>query len=475
MAVPQKFKKLCTFYKYYSGEKTAPVLTIFIGGNHEASNYLQELPYGGWVAPNIYYLGYSGIINIAGIRIGGLSGIFKDRDYNRGRYEKLPYNNETKRTVYHVRSLDIFRLKQVKSPIDIFLSHDWPRGIQNYGNTKQLLKIKPYFSEDIADNKLGSPVSEELLNLLKPNYWFSAHLHCKFVGIVPHKEENKVTKFLALDKCLPRRKFLQVLNVDHDPELPIEIKYDLEWLCILHYTNHLISVDNSTVYLPGPGCDERWIFTPTKEEQQFIFEKMSGNLKVPLNFVQTAPVEDEVLGTPKNERMLGEPVLNPQTIEFCEKLGIDDPMALLLEKNDNSGSSQSNNWVTGQDTSENSISVSYIESEVSGSDDLDASPSVGDSDKEVTLSSPVPKNRSTLTLPPPKFSPSSKDNSLDLSNSDQLSGEDSPLFIIDEGPKRSVSIESGQEDPVKRETPVVQGIKKFKRRNELIYNRIDDD
>ena len=43
--------------RYYSGEKKAPVLTIFIGGNHEASNYLQELPYGGWVAPNIYYLG----------------------------------------------------------------------------------------------------------------------------------------------------------------------------------------------------------------------------------------------------------------------------------------------------------------------------------------------------------------------------------------------------------------------------------
>lgn len=43
--------------RYYSGEKKAPVLTIFIGGNHEASNHLQELPYGGWVAPNIYYLG----------------------------------------------------------------------------------------------------------------------------------------------------------------------------------------------------------------------------------------------------------------------------------------------------------------------------------------------------------------------------------------------------------------------------------
>lgn len=35
-------------------------MTIFIGGNHEASNHLQELPYGGWVAPNIYYLGKDG-------------------------------------------------------------------------------------------------------------------------------------------------------------------------------------------------------------------------------------------------------------------------------------------------------------------------------------------------------------------------------------------------------------------------------
>ena len=49
------------FFRYYSGEKTAPVLTIFIGGNHEASNYLQELPYGGWVAPKIYYLGKNNV------------------------------------------------------------------------------------------------------------------------------------------------------------------------------------------------------------------------------------------------------------------------------------------------------------------------------------------------------------------------------------------------------------------------------
>src|SRR5947208_3240593 len=42
LACPPKYRQLNTFHKYYSGEKKAPVLTLFIGGNHEASNYLVE-------------------------------------------------------------------------------------------------------------------------------------------------------------------------------------------------------------------------------------------------------------------------------------------------------------------------------------------------------------------------------------------------------------------------------------------------
>lgn len=49
MSVPDKFKELGEFYKYYNQELVAPIPTIFIGGNHEASNYLWELFYGGWV------------------------------------------------------------------------------------------------------------------------------------------------------------------------------------------------------------------------------------------------------------------------------------------------------------------------------------------------------------------------------------------------------------------------------------------
>ncbi len=44
-------------------------------------NYLWELYYGGWVAPNIYYLGHAGVVKFGGIRIGGMSGIFNGGHY----------------------------------------------------------------------------------------------------------------------------------------------------------------------------------------------------------------------------------------------------------------------------------------------------------------------------------------------------------------------------------------------------------
>ena len=42
------------------------------------------MQYGGWVAENIYYLGHAGVVEFGGLRIAGISGIYKPYDYKLG-------------------------------------------------------------------------------------------------------------------------------------------------------------------------------------------------------------------------------------------------------------------------------------------------------------------------------------------------------------------------------------------------------
>ncbi|XP_045909418.1 lariat debranching enzyme [Micropterus dolomieu] len=339
MAVPAKYRTMQTFYKYYSGEKKAPVLTIFIGGNHEASNHLQELPYGGWVAPNIYYLGYAGVIRYKGIRIGGVSGIFKSRDYRRGHHEFPPYNPDTLRSVYHIRNIEVFKLKQIQMPIDIFMSHDWPRGIYHYGSTGELLRKKKFLRQEVESNTLGSPAAEELLAHLQPSYWFSAHLHVKFAAVMQHPPKGnaapRVTKFLSLDKCLPYREFLQIVDVPERPGSSEGLEYDPEWLAILKATN---SLQRTTPHPWNPpennGLHERWDFRPSEEAMMQVVEDLSGELAIPDNFSRTVPPYD-----PNNPQPHATPSCNtnPQTTELCATLGLTDIYAQVGQGGDGLG------------------------------------------------------------------------------------------------------------------------------------------
>lgn len=79
----------------------------------EASNYLLELFHGGWVAKNIFFLGFAGVVNFGGLRIGGVSGIFDRRDTEKGHYECPPFDDSAMRTIYHVREYETFKLLQV--------------------------------------------------------------------------------------------------------------------------------------------------------------------------------------------------------------------------------------------------------------------------------------------------------------------------------------------------------------------------
>ena len=188
--VPPKYLEMKDFHEYYSGVSKAPMLTIFIGGNHESSSYMRELHYGGWAAPNIYYLGASNVINVGPLRIASMSGIWKAYDFRKSYHERLPFNEDDKMSVYHVRETDVRKLLNMRTQVDIGISHDWPRDVVWEGNFTTLFRKKRGFEEDANMGKLGSVAAKLAMDHLRPPYWFSGHLHVKFSAIIEYKDKT---------------------------------------------------------------------------------------------------------------------------------------------------------------------------------------------------------------------------------------------------------------------------------------------
>jgi len=427
--MPEKYYAMHDFHEYYSGARTAPYLTIFIGGNHEASNYMWELYYGGWAAPGIYYMGAANVVRLGPLRIAGLSGIWKGYSFKKPHHERLPYNNDDVRSIYHVRELDTRKLLQIRSQVDVGLSHDWPRGMEWKGNYRQLFRFKPHFEQDAKDGTLGSVAATKVLERLRPAHWFSAHMHARFTAVWEHEGAhvnsaveagdqlaqvaiknddefdlemddappslaaknddeidldlsddaepekpavvddstkvkrdahevpqdirsllpasfsrpvvesapalpfpleitNKTTNFLALDKCLPNRHFLQLLEIppheDGDYTRPLRLEYDHEWLAITRVFATDLTVGDPGAQVPTDRGDA--YYRPLVEkEMQWVEENIvkPGKMTIPEDFAQTAPLYDpatgiHVQGTPQEYS-------NPHTQTFCDLLQIANP------------------------------------------------------------------------------------------------------------------------------------------------------
>ncbi|KAM0323007.1 hypothetical protein ACHAQA_009106 [Verticillium albo-atrum] len=457
MSVPAKYREMGDFWEYYSGARTAPYLTLFAGGNHEAASHLWELYYGGWAAPNIYYLGAANVLRLGPLRIAGMSGIWKGFDYRKHHHERLPFGHDDVKSFYHVREIDVRRLLLVREQVDIGISHDWPRGVEKWGDEKALWRMKPDFEAESRDGTLGNVAAEYVLDRLRPPHWFSAHLHCKFAALkrfhgeeagtakaqqlepqtttpapaaapaavaaapeanpdeidlddddedvpvaaaiptsnpneisldddeddvpttttatetskkpepasnvpaslraqlpasfaapkpqpkttpgqpVPPTITNKQVRFLALDKCLPRRHFLQLLDITphngaaatppstapaHPGRFPLQ--YDPEWLAITRALHAELSIGDRSA--PPPRDRGEAHYAPLIDAARAWVETnvvAARGLDVPADFAITAPPHD---GGADWRNVPDQPFeyTSPQTAAFCDMLQVEN-------------------------------------------------------------------------------------------------------------------------------------------------------
>jgi lariat debranching enzyme len=384
--------------------------------------------------------------------------------------ERPPFDNSSLRSVYHVRNVDIYRMKclsKCDTRVDIIASHDWPLGIEQHGNTEELLRKKPYFRAEVERNDLGSPPSREVLDVVQPKWWFAAHLHVKFLATVKHQsddskgagdtakiaaqlvpsqvktkttaekspttehqpniegdssntmsgndqasdspEENAaknndsketkfaalestcsvepdltflMTKFLALDKCLPRRQYLSILHVEcGSPKEDLKLEFDPAWLAILRKTHKLNCAQRRRIDMPETleeisQDDIQWVVDRLKEKNGQDGE--NGFCTIPTGFQPTVPLYSDPLFQ-FGDRCPPLPIMgNPQTDYLLDLLELDHVVTVPFESSLTPETISANLRGVGRhhgevaaDENEIDIDMDEAEDETNGADAVD--------------------------------------------------------------------------------------------------------
>jgi len=277
--------------------------------------------------------------------------------------------------------------------------------LNSTGTLKGCCAKNLFFRQDIDSGNLGSPPLMGLLQTLRPDWWFSAHLHVRFEAVVKHgsgeqgpsegnppvvlanpdeivisdedvNEDNittevalmndvrpttfqnpdeitlvdekelvepapgsvvpqSETKFIALDKCLPRRAFLEIVEIqvphstgvftEQTSPLPT---YDPEWLAITRaFHQYFTATRQQAIYPDEPTARARVSAELEWVEENIVHKATDDSTKPPLSvdncqtFVQTAPGP----GSEGNAKFQQPPwYTNPQTVAFCSMLGIEN-------------------------------------------------------------------------------------------------------------------------------------------------------
>ena len=234
-----------SFHKFVSGELKAPCLFLIIGGNNEQEELFNSLPFGGYIAPNVFYMGKSSIVDYKGIRIAGLSGIY-DPVYYSKKYDYISPNNpnpavEKLYSSHFIRACDPFQLELFSSyesakKVDILMTHDWGSGIvaqdPRFFANDRLAHKRHLFKEDIA-HTFGLPFAPEIVKSLNPSVYTAAHHHVYYEKQINYG--GRKVHFIALGRPDAREQWYSIKDIPVNPSSNVSnsLMYAPEWIDII--------------------------------------------------------------------------------------------------------------------------------------------------------------------------------------------------------------------------------------------------
>jgi lariat debranching enzyme len=168
-----------------SGSRAMRRPLYFIGGNNEDFEALEAMTEGGELAPNVTYLGRTGVRAIGGVRLGFLSGIYAPRYYDTPR---VPITSrETAKQAGYFRKPETDALSLAKD-IDLLLVHEWPRGL--FARNAQGKVDRPW---------MGNPITRSVIERVRPPWVLCGHSHQPHAATLSF--EGVPTRVACLDQA----------------------------------------------------------------------------------------------------------------------------------------------------------------------------------------------------------------------------------------------------------------------------------
>lgn len=183
------------FAAYAAGERRMRRPFVFVGGNNESFEDLEEMPDGGELAPDVRYLGRAGVKELHGLHVAYLSGIYAPTRFARPRL--AVDRPENARQAGYFRQPEVDVVKQVPRA-DMLVLHEWPRGIADRGSA--VAKVGARGIRPAHWPQVGNPYASALVTHLRPPWVLCGHLHVPH-AVSLHWDDDRVTRVVCLDQA----------------------------------------------------------------------------------------------------------------------------------------------------------------------------------------------------------------------------------------------------------------------------------